>query len=55
MTLNCTKDEFVGDYSLDKIVSPWIGIVEYTKQKFLGNTFTRGIPFEIKKMQDTQA
>ena len=55
MTLNCTKDEFIGGYTLDKVVSPWMATCDYTKQKFVGYTFTGGIPFEIKEMPDVAA
>ena len=45
MTLNCRKDEFLGKYTIDKVISPWIDTCDYTKQKFIGYENTYDIPF----------
>ena len=45
MTLNCRKDEFLGKYTIDKVISPWIATCDYTKQKFIGYENTYDIPF----------
>ena len=50
MTLNCRKDEFHDTFTLDKIISPWCAIADYTKQKYVGFEATFDIPFEIKNM-----
>ena len=50
MTLNCRTDEFQDEFSIDKVISPWIAIADYTKQKYVGFEATYDIPFEIKQM-----
>ena len=47
MTLNCRKDEFHDTFTIDKIISPWCAIADYTKQKYVGFEATYDIPFEI--------
>ena len=50
MTLNCRTDEFHDEFSIDKVISPWIAIADYTKQKYVGFEATYDIPFKIKQM-----
>ena len=55
MTMNCKEEEFVGGYTMDKIMSPWLATIDYTQQKYGGNALTFDIPFNIKEMPETQA
>ena len=50
MTMNCRKDEFHDGFTIDRVLSPWLAIADYTKQKYVGFEATYDIPFEIKKM-----
>ena len=52
MTMNCRKDEFHDGFSIDKVISPWLAIADYTKQKYVGFEGTYDIPFEIKQMPE---
>ena len=52
MTLGNTEKFFQGEFSLDKLVSPFKASAAYTQQKFLGYVFTDKIKRNIREMPE---
>ena len=52
MTLGNTEKFFQGEFSLDKLVSPFKASAAYTQQKFLGFVFTDKIVHNIRELPE---
>ena len=52
MTLGNTEKFFQGEFSLDKLVSPFKASAAYTQQKFLGFVFTDKIVRNIRELPE---
>ena len=52
MTLGNTEKFFQGEFSLDKLVSPFKASAAYTQQKFLGYVFTDKIKRNIRELPE---